>query len=68
MHQSHPAAMNGRTVMRTGVWTYTLDDIWSGLQDCYQHMAKDVKAKYDVRTDKRGSDWSQCHDAWIYAI
>ena len=25
-----------------GVWTYSLEDIWSGLQDCYQQMAKDV--------------------------
>ena len=21
--------------MRMGVWTYSLEDIWSGLQDCY---------------------------------
>ena len=26
-----------------GVWTYSLEDIWSGLQDCYQQMAKDVE-------------------------
>ena len=30
-----------------GVWTYSLEDIWTGIQDCYQDMAKDVKAKYD---------------------
>lgn len=29
-----------------GVWTYTLEDIWNGLQDCYQDMLKDVKEKY----------------------
>ena len=28
-----------------GVWTYSLEDIWTGIQDCYQDMAKDVKAK-----------------------
>ena len=31
-----------------GIWTYTLDDIWSGLQDCYSDMLKDVKEKYGV--------------------
>ena len=31
-----------------GVWTYSLDDIWNGLQDCYAQLAKDVKEKYDV--------------------
>lgn len=31
-----------------GVWTYTLDDIWTGLQDCYQDLLKDVKEKYDT--------------------
>ena len=31
-----------------GIWTYTLDDIWSGLADCYADLASDVKKKYDV--------------------
>ena len=31
-----------------GIWTYTLDDIWTGLCDSYEKMAKDVKEKYDV--------------------
>lgn len=31
-----------------GIWTYTLDDIWTGLRDSYEKMAKDVKEKYDV--------------------
>lgn len=30
-----------------GIWTYTLEDIWSGLQDCYQKLAQDVRGKYD---------------------
>jgi len=29
-----------------GIWTYSLDAIWNGLQDCYQDLAKDVKNKY----------------------
>lgn len=31
-----------------GIWTYSLDAIWSGLQDCYRDMTEDVKAKYGV--------------------
>ena len=29
-----------------GVWTYSLDDIWDGLQDCYAHLASDVSKQY----------------------
>ena len=38
-----------------GIWTYSLDDIWTGIQDCYQDMAKDVKAKYDVELESVGA-------------
>ena len=31
-----------------GIWTYTMEDIWGGLQDCYASLAADVKAKYAV--------------------
>ncbi len=31
-----------------GIWTYSLEAIWAGLQDCYSKLAEDVKAKYDV--------------------
>lgn len=31
-----------------GIWTYTLDDIWTGLRDSYKKMAEDVKSKYDT--------------------
>ncbi|MGN1175093.1 MAG: xylulokinase [Roseburia sp.] len=30
------------------IWTYDLDDIWTGLQDCYKKMAEDVKNQYDI--------------------
>ena len=29
-----------------GVWTYSIPDIWSGVQDSYQKMAKEVKETY----------------------
>jgi len=35
-----------------GIWTYTLDDIWTGLQDSYTKMAEDVKAQYGVEITK----------------
>ncbi|MCQ2493197.1 MAG: FGGY-family carbohydrate kinase [Lachnospiraceae bacterium] len=35
-----------------GVWTYTLDDIWTGLQDTYANLRKDVMAKYGVEIKK----------------
>ena len=38
-----------------GIWTYTLDDIWTGLRDSYQKMAADVKEKYDVTLTKIGA-------------
>ena len=51
-----------------GVWTYSLDDIWTGIQDCYQDMAKDVKAKYDIELESVGAfgvsamiDMDICH-------
>ena len=30
------------------IWTYSLDAIWNGLQDCYSKMAEDVKNQYGV--------------------
>lgn len=35
-----------------GIWTYTMDDIWGGLQDCYQDLKKDVKEQYGVTLTK----------------
>ena len=35
-----------------GIWTYTLDDIWGGVQDCYKKMADDVMSKYGVPVKK----------------
>ena len=26
-----------------GLWTYSIDTIWNGLQDCYADLLKDVK-------------------------
>ena len=31
-----------------GIWTYTLEDIWTGLRDSFQKMTDAVKEKYDA--------------------
>ena len=38
-----------------GIWTYTLDDIWTGLQDAYSNMAADVKEKYGIELETVGA-------------
>lgn len=38
-----------------GIWTYSLEDIWAGLQDCYAKMTADVKEKYGVAVEKLGA-------------
>lgn len=38
-----------------GVWTYSLDDIWAGLQDCYKNLYQDVLNKYDCQLIKIGA-------------
>lgn len=38
-----------------GIWTYSLEDIWSGLQDSYRNMAADVKQQYGVALEKIGA-------------
>ncbi|SEW26267.1 xylulokinase [[Clostridium] fimetarium] len=37
------------------IWTYTLDDIWSGIQACYQNLKIDVENKYGVKLTQIGS-------------
>lgn len=34
--------------LENGVWTYSLDDIWKGLQGCYADLLKNVQAEYGV--------------------
>src|SRR5574344_1341162 len=34
-----------------GLWTYSVEAIWYGLQDCYAELRKDVLAKYDCEIE-----------------
>ncbi|MBO5504388.1 MAG: ATPase, partial [Lachnospiraceae bacterium] len=38
--------------LEDGVWTYHMDDIWGGLQDCYADLVRDVKEQYGVELTK----------------
>ncbi len=38
--------------LENNIWTYSLDDIWTGLQGCYKSLAEDVQAKYGVTLTK----------------
>ena len=34
-----------------GLWTYSTEAIWYGLQDCYAHLRENVRAEYDVEIE-----------------
>ena len=41
--------------LENNIWTYSLEDIWNGLQGCYRSLAEDVKAKYGETLTTIGS-------------
>ncbi len=44
--------MNGKNRLDHGIWTYTMDDIWGGLQGLLPGFKKDVKEQYGVTLTK----------------
>ena len=38
--------------LENNIWTYSLEDIWTGLTDCYRDMTEDVQKKYGVDVEK----------------
>ena len=38
-----------------GLWTYSIEAIWYGLQDCYADLRKNVLADYEVEIEKLGA-------------
>ncbi len=34
-----------------GLWTYSIEAIWSGLQDCYADLRTNVKNAYDIEIE-----------------
>ncbi len=41
--------------LENGIWTYPLDEVWTGLQDCYAKLKADVKEKYGVTLTRVGA-------------
>ena len=39
----------------SGVWTYSLDNVWKGLQESYQNLRKEVYEKYGVTLKSVGA-------------
>lgn len=38
-----------------GKWTYSLEEVWKGMQGCYQDLVSDVKKQYDTTLTRIGS-------------
>jgi sugar (pentulose or hexulose) kinase len=38
-----------------GVWTYSLDSVWTGLQQCYAALAEQVRQRHDVELTTVGA-------------
>ncbi|MCQ2537327.1 MAG: FGGY-family carbohydrate kinase [Lachnospiraceae bacterium] len=38
-----------------GIWTYSVDEIWEGLRDCYAKLYKDVYTRYDEELTRVGA-------------
>lgn len=38
-----------------GIWTYSLDEVWDGIQNSYSQLAADIKSRYHVTVKKVSS-------------
>ena len=54
---------SGRTSSSTGVWTYSLDAVWSGLQAAYADLVADVERRYGVAPTSFAGDRGVGDDA-----
>ena len=41
--------------LENGFWTYSLEDVWSGLKDSYRKLVCDVREKYDAELKSIGA-------------
>jgi len=52
--ENKPIAQGSHTwenQLENGLWTYSIEAIWAGLQDCYADLRADVKKQYDVEIE-----------------
>ena len=40
--------------LEDNIWTYSMEDIWNGLQGCYRSLAEDVRTKYGMNLTRLG--------------
>ncbi len=53
-----PAAMgtyDWENRLENNIWTYSLEDIWKGLQGCYRSLKENVRSKYGVSLTRLGA-------------
>jgi len=48
-------SFNWENQLENGIWTYSLSDVWKGLQSCFLSLKTDVKNKYGVELTSVGS-------------
>lgn len=41
--------------LENGIWTYHLEDVWNGVQDCFRDLNKNIKEAYDVELETIGA-------------
>lgn len=41
--------------LEDGVWTYHLEDVWTGLQACFKELKENVKSEYDTELETIGA-------------
>ena len=41
--------------LENGIWTYHLNDVWTGMRECYRTLAEDVRGKYDIELTSVGA-------------
>ncbi len=46
---------NWENRLENGIWTYSLSDIWTGIQDCFAQLKNDVNAKYGIVLERVGA-------------
>ena len=63
--------------LENGIWTYSLEDVWTGIQTSYKNMADDVKNRLIKMSNapsfrnievKNRCNRLQCYDARLYGI
>ncbi len=55
-HQPIASGSHGwQNQYKNGVWTYSLDDVWRGVQDCFQDLSKAVSDQYHTSLQTVGA-------------